>query len=304
MIGAFIRAGIATAPHLIHPRAADQVFLTNLEDAGMAPTRSTVRLMPLIQAQQNGPTALIAEGIRHPKQVRMSMTTFVVEHREARFLIDPSMCADVHDSVLTELAQPYRMTVAPERPVIGLAQSLEDECGLAPERIDFVIPTHLHWDHIAGLYELPQQTPVLVQEAERAFALAGKQVPYGVARGPLRNRKFEPYELDGPPCLTFARSRDVFGDGSVIVVDLQGHTPGSVGLLLNTEDHGRVLIAGDAVWHSIQIDELRQKAPLLGDLVDADREETFKTIHRLSAATSTVPVIPVHDHGVVSHYLT
>ncbi|WP_425300293.1 ABC transporter permease subunit, partial [Nocardia farcinica] len=38
--------------------------------------------------------------------------------------------------------------------------------------------------------------------------------------------------IDGPPVLSLARSRDVFGDGSVVLVDLAGHTPGSFGVLL------------------------------------------------------------------------
>jgi len=34
--------------------------------------------------------------------------------------------------------------------------------------------------------------------------------------------------------LTFTRSHDLFGDGSVVVVDLAWHTPGSVSVLLHT----------------------------------------------------------------------
>ena len=34
--------------------------------------------------------------------------------------------------------------------------------------------------------------------------------------------------------LTFTRSRDLFSDNSVILVDLAGHTPGSVGVLAHT----------------------------------------------------------------------
>lgn len=36
---------------------------------------------------------------------------------------------------------------------------------------------------------------------------------------------------------------------------------------------------------------------------DADREETFRTIHRLAAIAAKVPIIPVYDHGVVTQYV-
>jgi len=66
----------------------------------------------------------------------------------------------------------------------------------------------------------------------------------GGVRDSLEGRTTIDYELDGPPVLTFTRSHDLFGDGSVVLVDLAGHTPGSVGVLLHTSA-GPVLLAGD-----------------------------------------------------------
>ena len=195
----------------------------------------------------------------------------LVEHPAARFLVDPALCADVHRRVLPELPTLLRSVVAPDRSVTGLPEALA-AAGVAPGGIDFALPTHLHWDHVSGLHELPDGLPVRVQDVERSFALAAdgpRRAPLGVARGPLLGRHYQTYELDGPPVLTFARSHDVFADGSVLVVDLPGHTPGSVGVLLRLAGDRRVLLAGDAAWHGLQITRLREKAPFPGDLVDA-----------------------------------
>ena len=56
------------------------------------------------------------------------------------------------------------------------------------------------------------------------------------------------------------------------------------------------MIAGDAAWHSLQIDEVRQKASYPGLLVDEDRDEAFRTLHRLHLARRAVAIIPTHDH--------
>ena len=57
-----------------------------------------------------------------------------------------------------------------------------------------------------------------------------------------------------------------------------------------------VLIAGDAAWHELQIENARQKSGYPGVLVDEDRDETFKTLQRLHLARHTVRIVPTHDH--------
>ena len=56
---------------------------------------TVVRVRPLRQVPSEAPTAFIVEGRRHPAKVRMGMTTFLVEHPDATFLVDPSVCEDV-----------------------------------------------------------------------------------------------------------------------------------------------------------------------------------------------------------------
>ena len=124
--------------------------------------------------------------------------------------------------------------------------------------------------------------------------MTGERAPAGGVRRALANRTIESYELDGPPVLTFERSHDLFGDASVTLVELAGHTPGSVGVLLRTAA-GPVLVAGDAAWHSLQIEHVRQKAPYPGWFVDDDRQATFRTLHRLFAIRDQVRIVPTHD---------
>ncbi|MCQ4082328.1 MBL fold metallo-hydrolase [Streptomyces sp. RB6PN25] len=294
----------ATPPRLARPRRPDKRLLAHLagaaSDAPAPAPRATVTLTPLVQARQTAPTLAIAEGAMRPPLLTLGMTTFLVEHPSARFLVDPAMCADVHRRVLPELPPLFRTVVAPDRPVIGLAEALR-QAGIAPSDIDFALPTHMHWDHVSGLADLPADLPVRVLEAERSFALAADPAtgrpPLGCAHGPLTGRTFVPYELDGPALMTFTRSHDLFGDGSVVIVDLAGHTPGSVGVLLAVADSPRILLAGDAAWHRLQIDLLREKAPFPGRLVDADRDAAFATLHRLHALPSAVEVIPSHDRA-------
>ncbi len=269
----------------------------------MPRARAVVRLMALPQARMSAPAVVVAEGARRPWRLELGMTTFVVEHPSARILVDPSMCSDVHQRVLPQLPTPFRLFVAPDRPVTGLADALQ-RVGRDIHDVDFVLPTHLHWDHVSGLLELPQQVAVRTRPVERDFALNVGGPPMGVACGPLRGRRFDTYDLDGPPVLTFERSHDLFADDSVVLVDLAGHTPGSVGVLFNLDGDRRVLLAGDAVWHRLQIRLLREKAPFPGQLVDDDRDAAFAAVHRLHALPPTIEIIPSHDRDAAIPWST
>jgi glyoxylase-like metal-dependent hydrolase (beta-lactamase superfamily II) len=124
--------------------------------------------------------------------------------------------------------------------------------------------------------------------------MSGPVAPVGGVRPAVHGRSILDYELDGPPVLTFSRSHDLLGDGAVILVDLAGHTPGSVGVLLHTAT-GPVLLAGDAAWHSTQIEHIRPKPTYPGMLADEDRQLTFQTLHRLHAVRTRLRIVPTHD---------
>lgn len=288
----------ATPRRLLRPRRPDREFLAGLEPAPAPRARNTVRLVSLVQARTSAPTAIIAEGARSLGTLPMGMGAFLIEHPRARFLVDPALCAGVHDRVLPGLPFPVGMLVSPERPVLGLDDALAGR-DLTGDDIDFTLATHLHWDHCSGLLELPDSVELRVPAREYEWAMNGPIAPYGVVRAPLRGRSVRHIELDGPPVLTFSASHDLFGDGSVVLVDLVGHTPGSIGVLLAVDDGSRVLLAGDSVWNTLQIRMIREKAPMPGQLFDADRDRAFETIQRLHALPPDIEVVASHDFDAV-----
>lgn len=301
MLASCCSALAATPWRLLRPRRPDKRLLDSLSDAGAPPASTTVRLTALPQGGLSAPAAVIAEGARKPWRLEIGMTSFLVEHPRARFLVDPALCHDVHTRVLPELPLPLRMVVAPDRPVVGMVDALE-RAGYRPEAVDFALPTHLHWDHVSGLAELPDLA-IRTATVERTFTMDRPGVPLGFVRRFLTGREFQTYDLDGPPVFTFARSHDLFGDGAVVLVDLAGHTPGSVGVLLALDGGRRILLAGDAIWHELQVRLLREKAPFPGQLVDADRDAAFAAVHRLHALPDSVEILASHDRDAASAWI-
>jgi hypothetical protein len=64
-----------------------------------------------------------------------------------------------------------------------------------------------------------------------------------------------------------------------------------------------LLLAGDAAWHTLQISEIRQKAAYPGEFADHDREQTFRTLHRLYLARHRATIVPTHDHEAARQLL-
>lgn len=283
-------AGLALG--LVHPKRPDERFLRSVVDAGLPAPGRTVTVTVLPQVPRPVPTAAIVEGTFTPARVENSLTSFVVTHPEATFIVDPAVCVDVERRAISQLPAVLRVAVRPPAGTIPTRTALNRLPH--PPRLDFALPTHAHWDHVSGLLDLPD-LPVHLHRREHDWIGSGRVAPVGGVRDALRGRPVNEYDLDGPPVLTFTAGHDLFGDSSVILVDLAGHTPGSVGVLAHTA-RGWILIAGDAAWHHLQIEKVRQKSGYPGVLVDENRAETFKTLQRLHLARHAVTIIPTHDH--------
>lgn len=267
--------------------------MRSLTDAGLPQSSVTVSVTALRQVRQSVPTSFIVEGRRQPKRIGNSLASFVVTHPHATFIVDPGVCVDAGKRAVAQLPAFLRPAVRPPDDVVPTVTALK-ESAIGAGGIDFALPTHAHWDHVCGLLDLPG-LPVCLHRREQDWVMTGPIAPVGGVRDSLLGRTTVGYDLDGPPVLTFASSHDLFGDGSVVLVDLAGHTPGSVGILLHTVD-GWVLLAGDAAWHTWQIEDIRQKSSYPGGIADVDRSETFRTLHRLHAVKDRVTMVPTHDH--------
>jgi glyoxylase-like metal-dependent hydrolase (beta-lactamase superfamily II) len=276
----------------LRPRRVDQRFVRSVVDAGLPNPGATVTITALPQIPRSVPTAAIVEGTFSPARIENAMTSFVLRHPDATFIVDPALCVNVEQRAIAQLPAVLRVAVHPPTDAIPTVTGLAQVTGVPP--VDFALPTHAHWDHISGLLDFPG-LPVHLHRTEREWVSTGPVAPVGGVRDSLRDRPLVDYELDGPPVSTFTRSHDLFGDNSVILVDLEGHTPGSVGVLAHTL-RGWVLIAGDAAWHELQIENVRQKSGYPGVLVDEDRDETFNTLQRLHLARHTLRIVATHDH--------
>jgi glyoxylase-like metal-dependent hydrolase (beta-lactamase superfamily II) len=128
-------------------------------------------------------------------------------------------------------------TPAPTAPKASLVEQLA-ELHLKPEQINFVGISHYHGDHVGQVASFPQAT-LLIGKGDWDALNDAKPNP-GV-----NPANFAHWISGGGKVEPVSGDKDVFGDGSVIMLNTPGHTPGHHSLLVKLKDKGNVLITGD-----------------------------------------------------------
>ncbi|GGB57058.1 N-acyl homoserine lactonase family protein [Blastomonas aquatica] len=112
-----------------------------------------------------------------------------------------------------------------------------------PAQITHVGLSHYHFDHSGQLAEFPGAT-LIVGKGDWTV-LTTDPGSYGADPKP-----FTHWISGGGKVEQATTDKDVFGDGTVTMLRLPGHTPGHSGLLVRLKDTGPVLLTGDLAHFS------------------------------------------------------
>jgi N-acyl homoserine lactone hydrolase len=191
----------------------------------------------------------------------------------------------------------------PDVPLSELLRLVKED----PLKVRWVILSHAHLDHSGGLMDLPRW-PVLLSQEESQFA----NDPSVQAKGYVIAAYVQKFPGPGAPTLrfdprpyeTFDESADLYKDGSVVVVPLRGHTPGSVGIFVNLSPTRRLFYVGDAVDDERGFQERIGKSLILRDS-DNDEALANEIVARLSDLHEKLPelaIIPAHGRSAYKKF--
>lgn len=165
----------------------------------------------------------------------MSVRSYLVVHPDGVLLWDTGIA----DSIA---AQPSGERIADSivfRVPVTLRRQLE-AIGHDPAGIALIGLSHMHIDHVGNLEQFPAATTIMQQdEYDAAYGPHAEQLTYiPQAYAALDRRRIQ----------TIAGEHDVFGDHSIVMTPLPGHTPGHQGLLVTLPEAGPILLAGDIAY--------------------------------------------------------
>lgn len=290
-----------------------------------------------VHALSAGHLTLPEEQFIHPASDGARRTVpslaFLVQHYDpgengiTRILFDLGLRRDIE-----RYAEPIQRHIATRQPLTSdpdVVRSLRAG-GLGPDDIDYVIYSHVHWDHVGeprdfhwskfivghgALDVLAGRSRSLrgghsffesdLLEPSRTIELpdpAGKREVQGVAdmeftgewKPPITDNLKGPWtRLDNLPAVL-----DVFNDGSLFIVDAPGHLPGHINLLARTlKDDGNVgwvYLAGDAC-HDRRI--IRGEKSI-GEWLDAQGEVCCMHADRAQAEQTIERIRELEREGV------
>jgi N-acyl homoserine lactone hydrolase len=223
------------------------------------------------------------------------MAAVLVRHPKVTFLFDTGFGVNVDEHIETI---PSLMQALTKYDKETSAATQLREHGVDPASIKMAIISHSHWDHISGLEDFPQAEAWFSrEEADYIQTLPTRELVKQMGD----KLKVHPFEMSGPPYENFDRSLDLFEDGSIVLVPLPGHTPGSIGMFVNLHSGKRLFFIGDLTW-AIEGVQLPAERPWMSrKLVDFDAEGVRRSIVKVYEVMKRYPemtIVPAHDRRI------
>ena len=188
-----------------------------------------------------------------------------------------AFCSVVLVEVPSAAGRPTRILVDPAH--VGRRTYLQDALarrGLREADIDLVVLTHAHWDHIQNL-DLFEHAPIVLHTLERRYAQRPHRNDWATPQwtGAIIERQ-QVREVDEGTELA----------PGVGIVNMPGHSPGSIGVTVETEG-GLAVITGDALHYAHVLETG------VNPLVFWDEEQARRSIQRVAAMADII--YPGHD---------
>ena len=174
------------------------------------------------------------------KSVQLPDPCFLIVHPKGILLWDTGL----PDSMIKkpETAGVYYFTKS-----TSIADNLK-KINLTPSDITYVAVSHSHLDHIGTLDQFSKSKWIL-NKAELKYAKTHPN-PFVIDASTLKNWKTVQKTI-------IDSDYDVFGDGTVQILNTPGHTPGHQSLMIKLLQTGVVILSGDAFHQKTSVEPLR-----------------------------------------------
>jgi N-acyl homoserine lactone hydrolase len=164
----------------------------------------------------------------------MSVPCFLVVHPNGALIFDTGL----GDKLVGRPPYLTKRGASMSQVVLKTLSSQMAEVGYAPDKIRYLVLSHMHFDHVGNANDFAgPATTWLVQKVERD-AMFGDNVPPQTINPDYAALKTAKTQL-------LNGDHDVFGDGAVVIKSTPGHTVGHQVLFVKLPKTGPVVLSGD-----------------------------------------------------------
>jgi N-acyl homoserine lactone hydrolase len=181
----------------------------------------------------NQPTPIAAEEFsdtyaHHDLQVSFTYSCYLIKHGR--------------DYMIWDSGNPVGS--APSAPKVSLVELL-GQLKLRPDQIKYPGISHYHHDHIGQASSFATSTLLIGKGDWDELSAIEPSRGVDPATVALWRASFAPWISGGGKMEALAGDKDVFNDGTVVMLSMPGHTPGHHSLLVRLKSMGNVLLSGD-----------------------------------------------------------
>ncbi|MGJ3647146.1 N-acyl homoserine lactonase family protein [Sphingomonas sp. GlSt437] len=165
------------------------------------------------------------------RKTRITDSCYLIKHGDSYLLWETGLPAALKGAAMNS-----KDTFSPT--VTKTVVEQLNEIGVKPEQISLIGISHYHFDHLGQSDDFPKAK--LMIGARDWEAMRANPVPFGI-----NPALATAWTKNGGAVDPVTGDRDVFGDGTVTMLETPGHTPGHHSLLVKLVGMGPILLSGD-----------------------------------------------------------
>lgn len=287
--------------------------MTAVHSAGLNPTRASEPSISSVQVLQCGRAEQHKEhryGSKLPQLwwvffgrswVDLPLQAFLIAHRDGFVLFDTGIDPAVQFDK-SYIKQAVGRFLLPRIFKFHLNENdridhVLADADVAAGDIATAVISHLHFDHVGGIAQIPQ-ADLLVSAGEWAILSEAHPEREWILREHIeipharwQQISFQP--SDDPLFEGFDGVHDVAGDGSMILLSTPGHTAGSMSMLIRQDGWDPILLVGDLTYETSLLEQ--GVTPGTGD--EETLRSSFEKVRRLKRRLPGLAIVASHDFG-------
>ncbi len=266
-----------------------------------------VRVSPYLPFGGDNCNLLKASGMTTPKEdwIWLPVSVYLIEHPKGLILVDTGWHRDmspegVYDKAAQIKSLGSRVLYNVNQGQIPLGEAVDEQLatmGVKPADLDYVLLTHLDCDHANGLRAVKDAKHIIVAQEELDCARKNGFIRY--KKKWWEGCNLETIEWNGTEG-PVQKSFDLFGDGSIKMINIPGHCDGLCAVKIIREDGKYVLLFSDGGYATKSWKEMITSG------VSLDKEMQKKSlmwIREQSMDTNCIESLATHDTDIKPHVI-
>lgn len=234
-------------------------------------------------------------------RIWLPVSAYLIEHPKGLLLFDTGWHREVSpNGEYDRIAQVKHMGVGHfllNQAILPKGESLVEQLvakNIYPKNIDCVIMSHLHTDHASGLRQLVGAKKFLVSAPELDDT---KNFPIRYVSSMWQGINFDTFDFADTGAGPVGKSFDFFGDGTIELINIPGHTSGLTAMKISGGDKS-VLLFSDGGYSE---KSWREEIPPGTALDENLALNSLRWIGKTSRMPNCVESLANHDPNVIPH---